>query len=77
MDAEAAIERLIAEGRPYDQWPPASDELICVHRYGRCEAWDPCLWGKDAPMNGLVQLAGRETGMALGEVMKFGGEVPK
>lgn len=73
MDAEAAIERLIAEGRPYDQWPPASDELVCVHRYGRCEAWDPCLWGKEPQQGGLVQLGGGD-GFAQGEtVTTFGG----
>lgn len=72
LDAETAIERLIAEGRPYDQWPPASNELVCVHRYGRCEAWEPCLWGREPPQNGLVQFGARPLGLAPGQVLHFG-----
>ena len=72
MDAEKRIEALIAEGRPWDQWPPTSDELVCVHRYGRCEGWDPCLWGKESPAGGLVQF-GAASGVALGDIIKIGG----
>lgn len=52
-------ERLRAAGHdPILAYRAASNELVCVHRYGRCGAWDICLWGEDRPQvhPGLVQL---------------------
>ena len=44
-DTEARIEALAARCIPFGQWPTASSELVCYHRYGRCPAADACLWG--------------------------------
>ncbi len=45
VDLEQIIERLEAEGRPYDQWPKSMNELTCYHRYGACEHMDKCRFG--------------------------------
>lgn len=56
MDIEAEIAAYAAAMRPFDQYPPASDEVVCVHRYGKCEAFDLCLTGavKRDPNHPLV-----------------------
>ena len=46
MDIEREIAFYAAENRPYDLYPPVSDEVVCMHRYGKCEAWDLCLTGQ-------------------------------
>lgn len=58
IDVEAEIAAYAAQGRRYDQYPPVSDEVVCVHRYGRCEAFDLCLTGatKRDPNFPLVSL---------------------
>jgi len=45
VDLEESIERLQTEGRPYDQWPKAMNELTCFHRYGACQFVDQCRFG--------------------------------
>lgn len=52
VDIEESIERMDAEGRPYDDWPKALNELTCYHRYGACEFIDRCRWGADAKKGG-------------------------
>lgn len=42
-------ERIAAlEGKDESDYPPAVDDLICVHSYGRCEAMELCKWGQAA-----------------------------
>jgi hypothetical protein len=36
------IERLRASGRDPWQWRKAMNQMTCIHRYGKCEAWDLC-----------------------------------
>jgi hypothetical protein len=45
VDAEKRILQLEAEGRPYDQWPKAMNEMTCFGRYGACEFIEKCKWG--------------------------------
>jgi hypothetical protein len=48
IDIEESIERVEAEGRSFDDWPKAINELTCFHRYGACEFIDQCKWGAGA-----------------------------
>ncbi len=48
-DAERGIEKLMAEGRPADEWPIAPSELVCFHRYGACNYLEQCKWGLPEP----------------------------
>jgi len=48
-DAEEGIEKLMAEGRPADEWPIAPSELVCFHRYGACNYLEQCKWGMSEP----------------------------
>lgn len=52
VDIEESIERMEAEGRDYDDWPKAINELTCYHRYGPCEFLDQCRWGAGAKKGG-------------------------
>lgn len=42
------IDRLLASGRDPWKWRKAMNQLSCVHRYGRCEAWELCHGRGDA-----------------------------
>lgn len=44
-DCELEIERLAAEGRPWERYRPAANERVCMTSYGRCNAWVPCRLG--------------------------------
>lgn len=39
--AAAAVSRL-----GLDAYTPAANEQVCYTRYGKCDFWDVCLWGK-------------------------------
>ena len=45
-DIEEAIVRLDEEGRPYDDWPKATNEMTCFGRYGPCPFLSQCRFGK-------------------------------
>jgi hypothetical protein len=49
LEAEHAIARLELRTSSGDlsawKWPAADNELVCYHRYGKCEFWDLCAWG--------------------------------
>lgn len=51
--AELAIERAEADGcTSARDYTPAANERVCMTSYGKCAAWNHCLWGKtDAPVN--------------------------
>lgn len=42
-ELEETIERY--EGRPPMEWPGAYSNLVCTHKYGKCDAYDKCQWG--------------------------------
>ena len=46
VDAEEGIQRLMDSGRAPDEWPMASSELVCYHRYGPCQYVEQCKWGQ-------------------------------
>ena len=52
IDIEESIERMLASGRDFDDWPKAMSELVCFHRYGACAHVDKCRWGKDSKFAG-------------------------
>lgn len=58
LDLEHGIERLDAEGRPFDEWPKAVSELVCYTRYGPCPFVDQCRNGKAAKKAGSWSLEG-------------------
>ena len=42
-ELEATIEEY--EGKPPMEWPGAYSNLVCTHKYGKCDAYDKCQWG--------------------------------
>ena len=44
-DIERRIAALEDEDRAINDWPAAASELVCIHRYGRCSAFERCKWG--------------------------------
>lgn len=42
-DVEEMIERY--EGRPPMEWPGTYSNMICTHKYGKCDAFEQCQWG--------------------------------
>ena len=51
-DIEESIERLEREGRPYDDWPKAMNEMTCYGRYGVCHFAHLCQHGEGAQLGG-------------------------
>lgn len=45
VDIEESIERVEKEGRSFDDWPKAINEMTCFGRYGACHFIDQCRWG--------------------------------
>ena len=35
------------EGRPPMEWPGVFSNMICTHKYGKCDAFEQCQWGID------------------------------
>lgn len=56
LDIEESIERLDAEGRPYDDWPKATNEMTCFGRYGACPFLSQCRFGKQAKKAGSFEV---------------------
>lgn len=56
IDIEESIERLDAEGRPYDDWPKATNEMTCFGRYGACPFLSQCRFGKQAKKAGSFEV---------------------
>jgi hypothetical protein len=52
IDIEESIERMQASGRDFDDWPKATNELTCYHRYGACKFIDQCRYGAGAKKAG-------------------------
>ena len=42
-DVEEIIQKY--EGRPPMEWPGTYSNLICTHKYGKCDAFETCQWG--------------------------------
>lgn len=43
--ARKLVDDLDKSGTPYDLWPKALSEQVCVSSYGVCPAFDLCRWG--------------------------------
>ncbi len=52
IDIEESIERMQVSGRDFDDWPKATNELTCYHRYGACKFIDQCRHGVGAKKAG-------------------------
>jgi hypothetical protein len=55
-DIEESIERLEKEGRPYDDWPKAMNEMTCYGRYGACQFASLCQHGEGIKLGGDFEI---------------------